>query len=198
MNRKVGANPMPAQLKPEDRKTLLELARQTIELVAKGEKLPELDLESYSPDLQEDGASFVTLTIGGNLRGCIGTLSAYQPLALDVQTRAMQAARQDPRFAPVSPDEVQRIKIEVSRLSSPVPLEYDSPEQLPDLLKPGIDGVVLSTGNRSATFLPQVWEQLPEPEQFLSQLCRKMGCTPNYWKHNMLEVETYRVEEFSE
>ncbi len=94
---------MPAQLKPEDRKTLLELARQTIKLVAKGEKLPELDIESFSPDLQEDGASFVTLTIGGNLRGCIGTLSAYQPLALDVQTRAMQAARQDPRFAPVSP-----------------------------------------------------------------------------------------------
>lgn len=198
MIRKVGANPMPAQLKPEDKKTLLELARQTIELAARGEKLPELDIATFSLDLQEDGASFVTLTIGGNLRGCIGTLEAYQPLALDVQTRAMQAARQDPRFAPVSPDEVQRIKIEVSRLSSPVPLEYDSPEQLPDLLKPGIDGVVLSTGNRSATFLPQVWEQLPEPEQFLSHLCRKMGCSANYWKHNMLEVETYRVEEFSE
>lgn len=189
---------MPAQLNQQDRNTLLTLARQTIELVSRGEPLPELELENYSSALQSDGACFVTLTKGGDLRGCIGTLESYQPLVLDVQTRAMQAARQDPRFPPVSPAELKGIKIEISRLSPPIPLEYSTPNHLCELLERGVDGVVISEGHRRATFLPQVWEELPEPEQFLSHLCRKMGCSPNYWKHRLLEVETYRVEEFSE
>lgn len=189
---------MPAQLSPEDQKTLLELARQTLELIAKHEDLPVLDLEGYSPDLRENGASFVTLTKNGSLRGCIGTLEAYQPLVLDVQTRAMQATKQDPRFSPVKPEETSLIKIEISRLTPPAPLEYSSPQQLCELLERGVDGVVIAEGHRRATFLPQVWEELPEPEQFLSHLCRKMGCSPNHWKHHILEVETYHVEDFSE
>lgn len=189
---------MPERLSQDDRNTLLRLARQTLSLVANRQAIPALDPNDFSPELAEDGASFVTLTLGGSLRGCIGTLEAYQPLVVDVQTRAMQAASQDPRFPPVAPDEVRRIKIEISRLSKPIALPYDAPADLPKLLKPGIDGVVISDGPHRATFLPQVWDDLPDPEQFLAQLCRKMGCSSSHWKYNLMQVQTYRVEEFSE
>ena len=189
---------MPTKLNQNDRQKLLQIARETIQAVAHQQKLHALDLSQFSEDLQAEGASFVTFTVDGNLRGCIGTLQAYQPLVIDVQARAMQAASQDPRFPPVRPEELKRIKIEISRLTQPEPLSYDSPEQLKSLLRAGIDGVVLSDGYKRATFLPQVWEELPDPEQFLGHLCRKMGCSPNLWKHQMLEVETYQVEEFSE
>lgn len=193
-----GANPMPTKLSQNDRQILLQVARRALEATANKEKLPALDLSQFSEDLQADGASFVTLTTNGQLRGCIGTLQAYQPLVRDVQARAVQAASEDPRFSPVKPEELKKIKIEVSRLTQPEPLSYDSPDQLKSLLRSGIDGVVISDGYKRATFLPQVWEDLPNPEQFLGHLCRKMGSSPNLWKHQMLEVETYQVEEFSE
>lgn len=185
-------------LTPEEKKTLLRIAREAIEHAVRGKPLPTLNLESVSPRLREKGASFVTLTLDGMLRGCIGALEPYQPLAADVQEHAVAAALQDFRFPPVSPQELPRIEIEVSRLTLPVPLLYNAPEELPSRLRPGIDGLILQDGWRRATFLPQVWEQLPEPEVFLSHLCQKMGAPANLWRQKILKASVYQVEEFRE
>jgi AmmeMemoRadiSam system protein A len=189
---------MPEKLSLDEKKQLLTIAREAVNATALNQPLPKLDPHAYSYTLIENGASFVTLTIAGRLRGCIGTLEAYQPLYLDVQKRAVQAASQDPRFTPLTPAELKQVKIEVSRLSQPEPLEYNTPEELLTLLKPGVDGVILSEGHRRATFLPQVWDELPDARHFLAQLCRKMGCSPTLWEHKKLDVAIYHVEEFSE
>ncbi len=189
---------MDTPLSPEERALLLKLARDSITSAVRGGPLPRVDLPSLPPRLREKGASFVTLTRRGALRGCIGTLQAYQPLALDVQEHAVAAATQDYRFPPVHPDELPEIEIEISRLTSPLPLEYTSPEDLLRKLRPGVDGVVLSDGLRRATFLPQVWEKLPDGAEFLNQLCLKMGASPDLWRRKPLEVFTYQVEEFRE
>ncbi len=189
---------MPEKLSLDEKKQLLVIAREAVNATALNQPLIRLDPHQFSQLLNENGASFVTLTINGGLRGCIGTLEAYQPLYLDVQKRAVQAASQDPRFNPLTPAELARVKIEVSRLSQPEPLEYNDPEELLTLLKPGEDGVILSEGHRRATFLPQVWNELPDARQFLSQLCRKMGCSASFWEHKKLDVAIYHVEEFSE
>ena len=182
----------------EEQRTLLELARQALEDGVRGQKLPPLDLQSLPPRLQEQGASFVTLTINGNLRGCIGALEPYQPLAEDVREHAVAAALQDYRFPNVQPEELPQIKLEVSRLTPPVPLAYNTPEDLLSKLRPGIDGVVLRDGSRRATFLPQVWEKLPDPADFLDNLCYKMGAVSDLWRKRHLDVSIYQVEEFHE
>ncbi len=189
---------MNSKLADDDKDFLLVLARQTIQLAVAGMDLPIINLKELSKTLTQNGASFVTLTLGGNLRGCIGSLEAHQPLVLDVQEHAVQAALEDYRFHPVTVSEVNDIKIEISHLTNPVPLPYDHPEGLPLALHPGIDGVILKDGYRRATFLPQVWQQLPDPEEFLSHLCAKMGSPADTWQRKMLEVSVYHVEEFSE
>jgi AmmeMemoRadiSam system protein A len=185
-------------LTPEEKQTLLRLARQALELGVRGEKLPPLDWDSLSPTLRADGASFVTLTVRGELRGCIGALEAYQPLATDVREHAIAAALEDYRFRPVQVAELNGISLEVSRLTAPVPLEYSSPEHLLKKLRPHVDGVVVRDGGRRATFLPQVWEKLPNAEDFLANLCQKMGASPDLWRRKHLDVLTYQVEEFHE
>ncbi len=188
---------MPTQLTPDERTTLLKIARQS--LIDAVNNRPATPLpDNLTPALLEVGASFVTLTVRGQLRGCIGTLEAYQPLAKDVRQRAAQAATQDYRFPKVRPSEVDNIHIEISRLTNPVPLPYSDPTDLPRLLRPHLDGVVLSDGMHQATFLPQVWEQLPEPAEFLSHLCQKMGTQSDLWRRRVLRVEIYQVEEFEE
>lgn len=177
---------------------LLKIARQAITSVVNGATPDALDLKHFSITLKENGASFVTLTKHGALRGCIGTLEAYQPLVLDVQEHAIAAATQDYRFPRVKPEELTDLHIEISRLTPPSKLSYQEPHELLTILVPGMDGVILSDGSRRATFLPQVWEKLPDPEDFLSQLCLKMGAVPNLWQKRLLEVQTYQVEEFHE
>jgi AmmeMemoRadiSam system protein A len=190
---------MPAdKLTAEEKETLLKLARHALEAGVRGEKLPPLELESLSPPLREEGVVFVTLTIGGALRGCIGALEPYQPLAEDVREHAAAAALQDYRFPNVQPEELPQIEIEISRLTSPVPLEYSTPEDLLSKLRPGIDGVLLRDGPRRATFLPQVWEKVPDPAKFLESLCYKMGAQPDRWQKTHLDVSIYQVEEFHE
>ena len=189
---------MTDQLTLDDKQALLRLARQALELGVRSEKLPPLDREALSPRLRADGASFVTLTVDGDLRGCIGTLEAYQPLAEDVREHAIAAALEDYRFSPVQIAELKGIQIEVSRLTAPVPLEYARPADLPAKLRPHVDGVVLRDGSRRATFLPQVWEKLPSADDFLDNLCHKMGAAPDLWQRKHLEVLTYQVEEFHE
>jgi hypothetical protein len=119
-------------------------------------------------------------------------------LAEDVRNHAVAAALDDYRFPPVRPVELESIAIEISYLTSPKPLVYSEPTELPGLLRPEIDGVVLMDGIRRATFLPQVWQKLPDPEDFLSHLCQKMGGHPNIWRQKMLQVKTYQVDEFHE
>lgn len=186
------------RLSQQEKEILLQLARQALECGVRGEPLPRLDLPSLPPRLQADGASFVTLTKHGQLRGCIGALEPYQPLAEDVREHAIAAALSDYRFPPVQPDELPHIHIEVSRLTLPRPLEHDSPDDVLAKLRPGVDGVVLRDGPRRATFLPQVWQSLPDKEQFLEHLCLKMGVSPDLWRHKKLTVLTYEVEEFHE
>lgn len=181
-----------------EQELLLEIARKALDLGVRGNPLPEINLAALPPSLQEDGASFVTLTIDARLRGCIGTLAAYQPLANDVQEHAVAAGLQDFRFPNVQPEELELIEIEVSVLSPQEPLIYDGPDDLIQKLRPGVDGVVLQDGFQKATFLPQVWEKLPDVGQFLSQLCMKMGAPPELWRRKSLNVFTYQVQEFHE
>lgn len=185
-------------LNSDERRILLEIARQALEEHARGEPLSELTLEELPDRLVEPGATFVTLTIDKELRGCIGTLEATQPLAEDVRIHAVAASSEDYRFPPVQPEEVPIISIEISRLTAPQRLEFNKPEELMYSLRPRVDGVVLRAGNRRATFLPQVWNKVPDPEKFLSMLCRKMGVPPDYWREGNFEIFTYQVEEFHE
>jgi AmmeMemoRadiSam system protein A len=189
---------IPTELSTEDRLHLLRLARQAIHQAVKGHKIIPLNVEDQPGCLQEIGACFVTLTRNGELRGCIGGLEANNPLALDVQEHAVAAALQDYRFSSITQEELPEIKIEISRLTPPLLLEYQSPEDIVEKIRPGIDGVVLKSGTRRATFLPQVWKKVSEPEQFLSYLCHKLGEDQDAWRKKNLEVWVYQVEEFSE
>ncbi len=185
-------------LSEDERRLLLHYARQAIELGVYQIPSPILDLSKLPRHLSEKGASFVTLTINGELRGCVGALEAYQPLVEDVCEHAIAAALQDYRFPPLEKEEVSKIKIEISRLTKPTDLDYDRPEELVSKLRPNIDGVTLFDGWRRATFLPQVWSKLPEPALFLDHLCDKMGAPHNIWKKKILKVQVYQVEEFHE
>lgn len=186
------------ELTEHEKQFLLKIAREAIEDAVNGRPLRPLDWEAIPPRLREEGATFVTLTLDGKLRGCIGTLEAHQPLIEDVREHAVAAALADYRFPPVRPEEVARLKIEISRLTTPQPLEYESPLDLIKKLRPGIDGVVLMDEGRRATFLPQVWHSLPDAEDFLDHLCLKMGAPRKLWRLKKLTVLTYQVEEFHE
>jgi len=190
---------METQLTAEEKKTLLRAARRALEAGVRGDTPAPIPASELTPALRQNGASFVTLTKRGQLRGCIGVLEAHQPLAEDVQEHAIAAALNDYRFPSVSSAELDQLEIEVSRLTVPQPLHYTSPEDLLAKLRPGIDGVTLrDSSGRRATFLPQVWHQLPEKEQFLTHLCQKMGASPDAWRGGRLTVHTYQVEEFHE
>jgi len=155
------------------------------------------------PDwLDEPGAVFVTLTQRdengqSQLRGCIGSLSAQRPLLADLQANARAAAFQDPRFPPLNLKELAATQIEVSILSSAEPMIFGNEADALSQLRPNIDGVILEYGRHRATFLPQVWEQLPEPRQFMAHLKQKAGLTADFWA-NDLRLSRYRVEKFKE
>ncbi len=189
---------MNAPLTQEEKDYLLTLARHAMTTAVIGKMRMHVEDSEVPAGLRQKGASFVTLTIAGELRGCIGSLEAYQPLYQDVQQHAVEAALEDYRFQPVTEEELPLISIEISRLTAPEPLPYTSPTSLTGLLRPHQDGVILRDGARRATFLPQVWEQLPQPAMFLSHLCQKMGASPDLWRQKLLEVSIYQVEEFSE
>ena len=189
---------IPDPLSDEERKILLALARRSIERAVNEQTSLELDLESYSNRLREPGATFVTLTDCGELRGCVGTLEAYQTLVQDVCEHAVAAALEDYRFLPVAPEEVSRLSIEISRLTQPQPVVYETPEDLLKKLRPMVDGVILRDGLRRATFLPQVWEKIPDAAAFLDHLCQKMGGPSSLWRRKPLTVAVYQVEEFHE
>ena len=154
--------------------------------------------ELAQPDwLKQPGAVFVTLTQQGDLRGCIGSLEVSRPLLEDLQANARAAAFSDPRFLPLSRTELADTCIEVSLLSPAEIINFTSEADALTQLQPHIDGVILEYGSRRATFLPQVWQQLPEPRQFINNLKRKAGLSSNFWAED-LQLSRYRVEKFKE
>jgi len=142
-------------------------------------------------------AAFVTLKINGELRGCIGELEARTSLYESVSRNTEQAAFHDPRFHPLRKDELEELEIEISILSEPKLLEYSSPQDLLNKLRPNIDGVIITKDFNCATFLPQVWENIPDKKVFLSELCSKARLRADEWKRGSLKVETYQVELFN-
>ncbi len=190
--------PVPEKLSAVERRFLLGLARKTLVRVASGGELPAIPEKDVTAKLAEKQACFVTLTKDGALRGCIGHLTAMEPLYQAVTENARNAALRDPRFLPVKPDEVDKIKIEISVLTEPQPLPFSSPEDLLSKLHPNEDGVLLHIGPRTATFLPQVWAQLPDKVKFLEHLSQKAGCEPSAWRGKDVSVSIYHVECFEE
>lgn len=189
---------IPAALTDEEKRSMLKMAREALEAGVRGKSLPPVDYESLPDKFRENGASFVTLTNHDELRGCIGSIEAHQPLAEDIREHAVAAALEDYRFPSVKENELDSIDIEVSYLTPLTLLEYEQPEELSSRLTPFIDGVVLRDGWRRATFLPQVWEKIDDPGVFLGQLCLKMGASADLWKRKKLQVWTYRVIEVHE
>lgn len=150
-----------------------------------------------APELAEIGATFVTLRLAGDLRGCIGTVNAFRALAEDVCANARAAAFQDPRFAPLARDEFAATSIEVSLLGPRAPIVAPDEDAALAQLRPELDGVVLEANGTRATFLPQVWEQLPDPREFLIALKRKAGLPPAFWDSSV-RLSRYRVDKFVE
>lgn len=184
-------------LDPSQRRSLLGLARQSIEHGLRHGRPIAVDPTRYPADLQTQRAAFVTLRAHGALRGCIGHLQAVQPLVRDVADNAFAAAFRDPRFAPLGPSELPHLGIEISVLSTPLPVSFTSEEELLTIVEPGVDGLILEEGTARGTFLPTVWESLPEPRDFLRHLKLKAGLSPDYWSDNV-RVQRYRTESFAE
>jgi len=186
----------------QEERYLLHVARQAITQAARGETPDLPDIACLSEALRAPRACFVTLhTHAGTLRGCTGVLMARQPLAQEVSTTAAHTALHDPRFPPLRAEELSHVEIEISLLTPPEKLIFEDPADLPDLLRPNVDGVILILGARRATFLPQVWERVPDPEEFLDLLCQKMGLPDGMWRRADAEIFTYRaivIEEQSE
>ncbi len=175
---------------------LLAIARATLarHLGANGASEPATHSAQW---LQELGATFVTLRIAGELRGCIGSLHAKVPLADDLRSNAIAAASKDPRFEPLLADELERVEIEVSLLSPTEPLDATGEEEVLAALRPGIDGLVLCWRQQRSTLLPQVWEALPSPSKFLAALKNKAGLAETFWSSEV-SIERYTVESWAE
>ncbi|MEE4263448.1 MAG: AmmeMemoRadiSam system protein B [Desulfobacteraceae bacterium] len=186
----------------EQGQALVKLARHTI-MEKLGRNIPDSEPGMNAPLLKDEKfkshcGTFVTLKIRGQLRGCIGNLSSTETVWDGVKRNAINAAFHDPRFSPITAKEFDQIKIEVSVLTEPRPLEYLNGKDLTQKLRVNVDGLIIRKGHASATFLPQVWEQLPRPEEFLSHLCMKAGLPSDAWKDPELEVLTYQVQYFEE
>jgi AmmeMemoRadiSam system protein A len=187
----------PAVLAPAQRATLLEVARRSIEHgLAYGRPLVVTPSE-YHRDLKAVRASFVTLHVGEQLRGCIGHLEAVQPLVVDVAENAFAAAFRDPRFRPLTSAEWPAVEVHLSLLTRPEPLQFTDEPDLLRQIRPGEDGLILQDGPNRGTFLPSVWDTLPDPIQFLVQLKRKAGLAANHWSPQV-EVWRYATESFGE
>lgn len=153
--------------------------------------------EPAHPELVQPGATFVTLTQAGNLRGCIGSLVAHQRLDEDVRANARAAAFRDPRFSPLRPGEFEQTRVEVSLLTAPVDIAVRDEQDAIAQLRPGIDGIILSWHDRRGTFLPQVWASLPDPRTFLRQLKLKAGLPVEFWAPDLL-LQRYEVRKWQE
>ncbi|MCW8955247.1 MAG: AmmeMemoRadiSam system protein A [Gammaproteobacteria bacterium] len=180
------------KLSSKEKQILLDIARQSIHYGLEHQKSLPVEIEQYPYLLQQKGASFVTLHINHQLRGCIGTLEAYQPLVKDVADHAFAAAFHDNRFPPLTAQEASELDIHISILTAATPIDFSSESDLIKQLQPGIDGLILETEYKKGTFLPSVWESLPEPKDFLNHLKIKAGLPGHYWNDD-IKVSRYHT-----
>jgi AmmeMemoRadiSam system protein A len=178
-------------LSTEHRQILLDLARKAIRHRLESGTTLEVCAKDFPPELQAERACFITLNRQSNLRGCIGHLEAIKPLVEDVADNAVSAAFRDPRFPELRPDELADLEIHISVLTPSEPVAFDSEADLLQKIRPNIDGLILAEGMRRGTFLPSVWEQLPQPREFLHHLKQKAGLPADYWSD---EIEVFRYE----
>jgi uncharacterized protein len=181
----------------DQRRQLLALARTSIEAALRRTAYVEPQLQDLAPELLERRASFVTLRLSGELRGCIGAIEALRPLAEDVWRNAYGAAFSDPRFPPLTRAEWTHCLVQISVLTPLTPLLFETERELLAQLRPGVDGLVLELGATRATFLPAVWAQTPDAAQFVRQLKVKAGWRPDFWSRE-LRVQRYESESFGE
>ena len=181
------------KLTNEQRDLLKTIARESIRSGLTTGRPLRVDLDRLDEALREPGATFVTLNLHGRLRGCIGSLQAVRPLAEDVAHNAFAAAFQDHRFPPLTAEEFPDIDIHISLLSEAEPMEVDAEDDLLRQLRPGKDGLILEDGPYRSTFLPQVWESLPEPKRFLAELKMKAGLSPDHWS-DTIRFSRYTVD----
>lgn len=180
-------------MKREHQEILLAVARSSIASALDGSG-DRGTIESGVPaELMEKKASFVTLRLRGRLRGCIGTMEAWRPLVEDVAANARMAAFEDPRFPPLTREAFERVELSISVLSPPEELVFASEEEAFAQIRPGVDGVILQEGSRRGTFLPSVWEELPEKRRFWECLKMKAGLAPDWWSDRM-RVFRYTAE----
>jgi len=177
----------------QNRQTLLTVAKQSIEHGLTTKQPLSVRPTDYAEELREILATFVTLEIYHNLRGCIGTLNAARPLIKDVAHNAHAAAFSDPRFPTLRRDELVNLDIHISILGKPEPMSFNSEEDLIQQLRPGVDGLILTDGWHKGTFLPSVWESLPQPNDFFRHLKQKAGLLANHWS-DAIEVQRYTTE----
>lgn len=180
-----------------DKKNLLRLARHTIARICVEGEAPKLDLTQFPAKLQAHLASFVTLQKFGELRGCIGSLTPRKPLIVDIAHNAFASAFRDQRFFPVTENELADLRIEISILTPMTAMRIETEEDLLEQLRPGIDGLLIQGDHHKATFLPQVWEQLTEPDEFLLHLKHKAGLQSHEWPEDM-RCFSYQCLKFKE
>jgi len=191
-----------ASLSQKQGHVLVNLANRTI-MEKLGQKMLPDQARQLSAGLKdscfnEHCGTFVTLKIDGRLRGCIGSLTSNESILTGIRHNALNAAFRDPRFPPLTADEFRHVDIEISILTKPQPLAYTDYTDLLSKLRVNVDGVIIRKGRSGATFLPQVWKQLRQPDIFLSHLCAKAGLAADSWKNTKLEVLTYQVQYFEE
>jgi len=186
------------KLTDQEGKYLLGEARKTIEQELFKDKAVNQGNEFDSPKFSEKRGTFVTLTINDNLRGCIGHIIPQETLLEGIRENAINAAFKDPSFNPLSKKEWGNVKVEISILTDPSLLKYSDADDLLKKIRPDVDGVIIKKGFYQATFLPQVWEQLPDKKEFFTHLCLKAGMDGDEWKKGKMEVYTYQVQAFEE
>ncbi|PIE43877.1 MAG: AMMECR1 domain-containing protein [Gammaproteobacteria bacterium] len=172
-------------LSNEDKNTLFTVASESLVLAVNSGHALNISLPDYSSGLVEPGAAFVTLTKQGRLRGCIGSLQAWRPLVEDVAENTLASALRDPRFPSVQANELTELDISLSVLTPPQEMTVLSEADLLEQLVPNEDGLILTCGNHRATYLPSVWEQLPDKQEFVAQLKVKAGFSPDFWSDKM-------------
>ncbi|AEJ02333.1 AMMECR1 domain protein [Nitrosomonas sp. Is79A3] len=183
--------------KNEQGKVLLQIARTAISRALRVRSASTAEVNENMPWLSEPGATFVTLTQWGELRGCIGSLQACDPLIEDVSNNAVSAALYDPRFSPLAADELETVSVEVSLLSELQPFDFSSEADVLAQLRPDIDGIVFEYGPYRSTFLPQVWESFPQPQQFLARLKSKARLSEDFWAEDV-KLSRYTVSKWCE
>ncbi len=179
----------------QERRLVIDVAWGSIRHGLGSGRPSPVDPQDFPPRLRESGAAFVTLRTHGALRGCIGHLEAIRPLVVDVADNAFAAAFRDPRFEPLQERELTDLELDVSVLTPPEPLQFKDEDDLLRQLRPGVDGLILTDRGARGTFLPAVWDNLPEPHRFLAELKRKAGLPRDHWS-GTLEVSRYRTETF--